>query len=195
MKIIGLTGGIGSGKSTIARVFQVLGIPVYDADSRAKALMVQDPELVKGIRAVFGADAYVDGGALNRGYIAAQAFSDPDKLAQLNALVHPVTIADAERWAHQQKAPYVLKEAALMFESASFHQVDAVIQVYAPATVRLHRVMKRDGQTREAVLARMKNQLSDSIVMKLADYVIYNDAQQMVIPQVLQLDATIRQTL
>lgn len=196
MYIIGITGGIGSGKSTVARVFGLLGIPVYSADDAAKEIMIKDPLLVAQIKEHFGPEAYLADGTLHRKFISNIVFNDKEQLAVLNSLVHPATIRDSEAWAAQQDAPYVIKEAALMFETESFHYVDKVICVYAPEALRIHRVMKRDNVTRNEVLARMHKQIDDRIKMKLADYVIYNDEQQMIIPQVLalhqQLIATVK---
>lgn len=192
MRIIGLTGGIGSGKTTVAKIFALLGIPVYYADEAAKDIMVRDPDLAAQIRAHFGNEAYHADGTLHRKYIADIVFNDKDRLAVLNSLVHPATIRDSEAWARRQSAPYVIKEAALMFESESFHHVDKVITVYAPEALRIRRVMQRDGTDRNAVIARMHKQLDERIKCKLADYVIYNDEQQLVIPQVLALHQTLR---
>jgi dephospho-CoA kinase len=184
---IGVTGGIGSGKSTICRIFQVLGIPVYYADAEAKKLMQSDPALVSAIREHFGAEAYEGSGRLNRAFLASQVFGDTEKLVLLNSLVHPVTIRDADRWAGQQSSAYVLKEAALMFESEAFHHVDKVIGVSAPSALRIRRTMRRDQVDRAEVLRRMENQLDEGIKMRLCDYVVYNDEQRAVIPQVLKL--------
>ncbi|MBO9151424.1 dephospho-CoA kinase [Chitinophaga sp. GCM10012297] len=187
MQIIGITGGIGSGKTTVAKIFSLLGIPVYSADDAAKEIMVKDPLLVTQIREHFGDAAYFDDGSLNRKHISNIVFADKEQLELLNSLVHPATIRDSEAWARQQSSPYVLKEAALMYETESFHHVDKVIVVSAPQALRIQRVMKRDGVDRNAVLARMHKQLDEAIKLKLADYIIYNDEQQMVIPQVLSL--------
>lgn len=187
MRIIGITGGIGSGKTTVAKIFSLLGIPVYSADDAAKEIMVKDPLLVAQIREHFGDAAYFDDGSLNRKHISNIVFADKAQLEVLNSLVHPATIRDSEAWARRQASPYVLKEAALMYETESFHHVDKVIVVSAPQALRIQRVMKRDGVDRNAVLARMHKQLDEAIKLKLADYVIYNDEQQMVIPQVLSL--------
>ncbi|WP_119079291.1 dephospho-CoA kinase [Chitinophaga alhagiae] len=187
MLIIGITGGIGSGKTTVAKLFTLLGIPVYSADDAAKEIMTKDALLVRQIKEHFGPASYCEDGSLNRQYIANIVFNDKDQLEKLNSLVHPATIRDSKTWAAQQNAPYVIKEAALMFETESFHHVDKVIMVYAPQALRIHRVMQRDGVERDAVLARMHKQLDEKIKLKLADYVIYNDEQQMVIPQVLAL--------
>ncbi|HMO61744.1 MAG TPA: dephospho-CoA kinase [Ferruginibacter sp.] len=183
---IGITGGIGSGKSTVAKIFEVLGIPVYYADEASKKLLNQNPELKAKITALFGTAAYQNN-LLNRSYIAGIVFNQPEKLAQLNAIVHPATIKDAETWMAQQSSTYAIKEAALIFESGSQEQLDAVIGVYAPKAVRLQRVMQRDGISREEVLSRMNRQIDENIKMRLCDYVIYNDEQQLVIPQVTAL--------
>jgi dephospho-CoA kinase len=183
---VGITGGIGSGKSTVAGIFSVLGIPVYDADSRAKELMNTDDALKKAVSAAFGSDVYTDG-ILNRAKLSAIVFNNVARLAQLNTIVHPVTIADAASWMQQQDAPYTLKEAALIFESGSQQGLDYVIGVFAPAALRIQRTMQRDGSTREQVLARMSKQISDSIKMRLCDFTIINDEQQAVIPQVLAI--------
>jgi len=185
---VGLTGGIGSGKSTVAGVFEVLGIPVAYADREAKRVMTEDPALRQQIIHHFGEEAYT-GEQLNRPYLAAQVFTNKEKLALLNSLVHPATIAAGERWMEQQagRTPYAIREAALIFESDSVRHLDFVIGVYAPHTLRMHRVLQRDKLTREEVLQRMKNQIDEDIKMKLCDAVIYNDEQHPVIPQVLSL--------
>lgn len=185
---VGLTGGIGSGKSTIAGIFEVLGIPVAYADQEAKRVMNEDPVLREQLIHHFGAATYRNG-ILDRSWLASQVFGDPDKLELLNSLVHPATIAAGQRWTEQQtgKAPYTIREAALIFESRSAQYLDFVIGVYAPPTLRIHRAMQRDGSTREQVLQRMKNQIDEDIKMRLCDAVIHNDEQQAVIPQVLEL--------
>lgn len=187
---IGVTGGIGSGKSLVCRIFEVLGIPVYYADIQARDLMQRDPALISSIRDHFGSGVYDAAGRLNRKYLADRVFRDPERLELLNSLVHPVTIRDAEAWAARQKAPYVLKEAALMFESESFHHMDKIIGVSAPEPLRILRTMRRDGVNREDVLRRMNRQLDERIKMRLCDYVIFNDEVQPVIPQVLRLHET-----
>jgi len=185
---VGLTGGIGSGKSTVAGIFEVLGIPVAYADQEARRVMTEDPVLRQQIIRHFGENAYT-GSQLNRPYLAAQVFPDKQKLALLNSLVHPATIAAGEKWIQQQKdqAPYAIREAALIFESDSVRYLDFVIGVYAPPALRIHRVLQRDKLTREDILQRMRNQIDEDIKMKLCDAVVYNDEQHPVIPQVLSL--------
>jgi dephospho-CoA kinase len=183
---IGLTGGIGSGKSTVAKVFEVLGIPVYYADTEAKRLMNEDPVLKKQISDHFGEKVYASG-TLDRRKLATMVFNDREKLNILNGLVHPVTIRDGEEWMQRQATPYALKEAALIFEGGVHEYLDYVIGVSAPAPLRIQRAMNRDAITREDVLARMNKQIDEVIKMRLCDFLIYNDEQQAVLPQVLAL--------
>jgi dephospho-CoA kinase len=183
---IGLTGGIGSGKSSVAGIFNVLGIPVFNADDQAKLMMEKDKELVFSIKEMFGEESYING-RLNRAYIANIVFNNPEKLNQLNSIVHPATIAAATVWMNNQKSSYAVKEAALMFEAGSATNLDFVIGVYAPQSLRIKRVMERDHVTREEVIARMNRQISETIKMKLFDFVVTNDEQQLLIPQVLAL--------
>ena len=183
---IGLTGGIGSGKTTVAQVFELLGVPVYYADAASRRLYHSDPELMQQIKANFGDDMY-EGNQLNRAKMAAVVFSDPEKLELLNQLVHPPTIRDAEKWMKEQTAGYVIKEAALLFESGSAAGLDYIIGVQAPVHLRIKRVMDRDGVSREEVQRRMNRQIDDTIKMKLCDFVIRNNEQELVIPQVLAL--------
>jgi dephospho-CoA kinase len=187
MKRIGITGSIGSGKSTVTRIFSQLGIPVYDADSRARILMVSDEGLIANIKTLFGEEAYLPTGELNRPHISAKAFEDKALLTKLNGLVHPAVFADFETWCSGQHSTYVIKEAALMFESNSYKQVDEVIVVTAPEALRIERAQKRDGVSREAIISRMKNQYSQEEKRLKAQYEINNDEQELLIPQVLEL--------
>lgn len=183
---VGITGGIGSGKTTVSKMFEVLGIPVYYADDAAKRLMNENEELKQTLQKHFGKDTYLDG-VLNRKHLASQVFNNAGQLALLNSIVHPATIKDAEEWMLHQATPYAVKEAALIFESGSQEYLDKVIGVYAPAAVRINRVMQRDKVTREEVLSRMGKQMDEEIKMRLCDYVITNDEQELVIPQVVEL--------
>lgn len=190
---VGITGGIGSGKSTVCKVFRALGIPVFDADSEAKRLMTADAGLVAAIRSAFGDGAYRSDGTLDRAYLAGRVFSDEKQLAVLNGLVHPVVIRAGETWANSRKdTPYNLKEAALLFESDSYRLNDYTILVTAPEAIRINRVVQRDGTTPEQVRERMAKQWTDEEKMKLADFVIVNDGKQALIPQVLELDKWFR---
>jgi len=192
--MIGLTGGIGSGKSVVAKVFATLGIPVFNADDEAKRIMQTSPEIKTKLIQQFGTDIYNEHG-LDKEKLAAIVFNDPFQLQLLNAIVHPVTIQAAKDWAAKQTSPYAIKEAALIFESGAADGLLKVIGVTAPVSLRTHRVMQRDGITKDQVDARMRNQISDTIKMRLCDYVIENNNQQMVIPQVLEIDKAIRAAL
>jgi dephospho-CoA kinase len=183
---IGLTGGIGSGKSTVAGIFEVLEIPVYYADKAARDLMNRDPEIRAGITMHFGEAAYRNG-ILDREFLSSQVFSNEEKLRILNAIVHPVTIRDAEDWMQRQSTPYAVKEAALIFESGGKRYLDYVIGVSAPTERRIERTVKRDHITREEVIRRMNSQMDEDKKMKLCDYLVYNDDIQPVLPQVLEL--------
>lgn len=191
MQKIGITGGIGSGKSTVCRVFEWLGIPVYYADERAKWLMQHDAELRQAIVQLLGQEAYLPDGSLNRPYIAGIVFQDANQLQSLNQLVHPAVHRDAERWHLIQHAPYTLREAALLFESGGYQLMDKMIVVTAPEELRIQRVMARDGVSRKAVLARMAQQWPEARKVAMADYIIYNDEQTLLLPQVLALHQTL----
>ena len=191
MKKIGLTGGIGSGKSTVANVFKTLGIPVFDADTEAKKIMEQDAAVVAEVTAKFGVAAYTNG-KLNKSYIANIVFNDAYQLQVLNAITHPATITAFTAWAAQQNAPYIIKEAALLFEAGTVTNLDQIIGVTAPQVLRVQRVIQRDGITREAVLARIDKQINDTIKMRLCDFVITNNEQQLLLPQVLKIDEALR---
>lgn len=183
---IGLTGGIGSGKTTVAKVFETLGIPVYYADDNAKYLMNNNAALKASVSRHFGNDIYKNG-ELDRKYLASIVFNNKEKLELLNSLTHPITIRDAEEWMNRQTTPYVIKEAALLFESGAAEQLDCVIGVYAPQHIRVERVMKRDNLPVEEVMKRISRQIDEEMKMKLCDFVITNNDQQLVIPQVLEL--------
>lgn len=187
---VGITGGIGSGKSTVAKVFEVLGIPVYNADTAAKRLMNEDVVLKEKIKQQFGNDVYKNE-KLDNKYLAQIVFASEEKLDLLNSMVHPATINDANEWMQKQKTPYTLKEAALLFESGAAELLDYVIGVTAPLPLRLQRVMHRDNSSREEVIARMNKQMDEEIKMKLCNFIITNDEQQLLIPQVVALHETI----
>ena len=191
---IGITGGIGSGKSIVSRIFYALGVPIYDADSRARWVMENDAELRQQLVAAFGLEVY-ENGRLNRLLLATTVFQNPKLLAQLNALVHPRVGTDFEQWAaaQQQKGhEYVLKEAALLFEAGSYKQLDSVITVFAPLPVRHARVLRRDPQRSAAdVRGIMAKQLNEEEKVQRANYVLVNDDVQPLLPQVLALHATL----
>jgi len=183
---VGLTGGLGSGKSTAAQIFEVLGIPVYYADIAAKRLMNEDAELRSAITDIFGKEAYSNN-ILDRKYISSIVFSDSAKLELLNKLVHPVTKKDSEAWMQQQTTPYAIHEAALIFEAKVSDRLDYVIGVSSPIELRIKRAMERDKVNREEVLKRMNQQLDEDIKMSKCDFLLINDEQQLLIPQVVGL--------
>lgn len=185
---VGITGGIGSGKTTVCRVFEVLGIPVFYADKVAKAIMHTDEILRKEIIAEFGSDAYSPSGELNRKHISAIVFSDTEKLNKLNALVHPAVFRAFDLWVNEQQgALYVLKEAALLFESKSYKMCDQTVLVKSPEALKIKRIVQRDQTTAEEVKLRMSRQFSDETKEKLADHIIINDEESLLIPQILAL--------
>lgn len=187
MKTCGITGGIGAGKTIITRIFQVLGAPVYDADSRARRLMNNDPEITQEVSRLFGEESYKEG-LLDRAFIAAIVFKEASMLEQLNRIVHPRVARDFELWSREQRSPYLLKEAALIFETNGQQGMDMVIVVTAPEELRIERVMKRDLQrSKEEVLGIINKQMSESEKVSLADRVILNDDAHLVIPQVLAI--------
>lgn len=185
---IGITGGIGSGKSLVCRIFMLLGVPVYDADSRAKSIMTTDGILVSQIKKEFGVLSYGADGAVNREYLAEHVFKNPEKLKLLNSLVHPRVGEDFKNWVNAQGSAYVLKEAALLFEAGSNAALDKIIVVSAPETLRINRVLQRDKhRTAQQVEDIIHNQLKEEEKLKLADYIIVNDESKPLIPQVLDL--------
>jgi dephospho-CoA kinase len=185
---IGITGNIGGGKTTVSKVFEVLGIPVFYADDAAKKVMTVDEILIGEIKSAFGADSYFEDGSLNRKYIANIVFNDEGQLAKLNGIVHPAVFRSFDSWvAGIKDAPYVMKEAALLFESSSYKMCYKTIMVTAPLELRIKRVMQRDGFSREEILSREVRQFTEEKKVALADFVIKNDDTQLVIPQVLGL--------
>lgn len=186
---VGITGGIGSGKSLVSRIFNTLGVPVYDADSRAKMVMTSDKILNSQIKKEFGENAYDAEGNLDRSYLSKQAFGAPDRLEKLNQLVHPRVALDyAAWWRDQAAAPYTLKEAALLFEADSAKSLDKIIVVSAPLELRIQRVLKRDAhRSEEDVRKIISNQLPEEEKVKRADVVIINDEIQPLLQQVLEL--------
>lgn len=186
---IGITGGIGSGKSLVSKIFNILGVPVYDADSRAKILMTTDEVLVSLIKKEFGALSYHKDGSLDRSFISQQVFQNKERLNILNSIVHPRVQVDYKRWvADHSQYSYVLKEAALLFEAGSFEMLDKIIVVYAPESLRIQRVLLRDAhRTETQVREIMGNQMAEDLKLKRADYIINNDETDLVIPQVFKL--------
>ncbi len=191
---IGVTGGIGAGKSLICAIFARLGVPVYDADHHAKALMTTDGILISQIKKEFGDLAYHPDGVLNRSYLADHVFHDEEKLEKLNSLVHPRVAVDYAGWVDRHKrSPYVLKEAALLFESGSYRLLDKIIVVSAPVSIRQARVLKRDPhRSVEQFKGIVEKQMPEAEKLSRADYIIMNDESALVIPQVLRLHAEFR---
>lgn len=183
---VGLTGGIGSGKTTVSEIFQTIGIPVYNADHEAKQLMNNDAEIRSAIINAFGEESY-KGTVINRSFLISNVFYDEQKLATLNSIVHPATIADAQKWMTRQSGPYALKEAAIIFETGADQYLDYVIGVTAPEQLRIDRLMKRDNRTKEEVREWMSRQMDEKEKISKCNFVIHNDEQQMLIPQVLAL--------
>ena len=190
---IGLTGGIGSGKTTVGEVFQQLGVSVYASDDRAKALMTENLSLRSGLISLFGEQAFMNK-TLNRSFIASKVFSNTQLLTKLNTLVHPFVEKDFQAWFKRQEGAYVLKEAAILFESGAYKGLDEVVLVEAPIELRVNRVISRDGSHREDVIARMEMQWSDEKKKELSDHLIVNDEKSSLLEQVLKLHHHFNQT-
>lgn len=185
---VGLTGGIGAGKSLIAQMFKVLGVPVYNSDQKAKWLMTSSPEVKQQVKEAFGDIAYLWDGQINRDYLASVVFNQPDKLKILNSIVHPALWKDSVEWAGLQiPKPYTIHEAAILFETGGYENMDFNIMVYAPADERIRRTMDRDKVDRQSVIARMDKQMPEEKKMELVDYVIYNDGTDSLVSQVVEL--------
>ncbi|MFW6043856.1 MAG: dephospho-CoA kinase [Marinilabiliaceae bacterium] len=191
MHKIGVTGGIGSGKSTVCKIFEVLGIPVYYADDRARALILSDPRIRKGYIELFGEKVYQNG-QLNRKLVADRIFSDRALLEKVNRLVHPVVREDFIQWAVRQDAPYVIEEAAVLLESGGHDLLDFVVVVSAPESLRIQRVAHRDGISEQRIQERIKNQWTDQQRRELADYEVLADDRHLVVPQVLQIHTELK---
>ncbi len=193
MLTIGITGGIGSGKSTVCKVFKVLGVPVFQADMVARRLQNEDPQLKKSLIELFGPEIYADDGLLSRKKLAEIIFNNRQYLDKVNSLIHPAVRQEFERWKAQMiKFPYVLYEAAILFETGNSHSFDYTILVIAEEKERIERVMKRDSTTTEAILHRIHNQMNDTEKKKLADFILENNNNQMIIPQILKLDKILK---
>ncbi len=192
---VGVTGGIGSGKSTVCRVFQVLGVPVYYADVRARELSGKHPDIIAGYKTILGEEAYSADGSLNRTFVAAKIFSDERLLKRVNQMVHPVVQHDFISWTKQFDAPFVIEEAAVLFENGGYHHLDKIILITAPLHIRIQRVVNRDGVTPAMVKRRMERQWSDAQKVPLSDYVIHNDDHVLIMPQVLEVYEAIMQKI
>ena len=183
---VGITGGIGSGKSTVCALFETLGVPVMYADAEARWLMEHDADLVASVRNLLGEETYVDG-VLQRAYVSSKVFGHPERLEALNALVHPAVWRHGDAWFARQRGTYAMKEAALFFESGSALQMDVMVGVFAPDMLRIRRTIARDGVSEDEVRARMARQLPQDEKMARCNHVIVNDDVQAILPQVLRL--------
>jgi len=184
---IGLTGGIGSGKSTVSTVFNALGVPVYEADSNARRLMESDKDIIKLLPEIFSKDVFLNG-KLNKKLLATIVFNDKNSLKKLNSIVHPVVQEDFSKWSQQYLLyPYVIEEAALLFESGSSEKMDYIIFVKSKLQTRMQRVIERDNLSRAEVELRINNQLDDRIKEKKADFIINNEIDSMILPQIVDL--------
>lgn len=185
---VGITGGIGSGKSVVCDMFRLLGIPIFNSDLEGRFILETDLEVISSVKQIFGAASYPKDGKPDRAYIASQAFVDADKLSQLNAVIHPAVNRHFEAWckAHEA-ASYVIKEAAILVESGAYKQLDVLILVTAPETLRLERAAARDHLTVEEVRKRSRNQLPEEELRKYANHIIINDGSVSVISQVMKL--------
>lgn len=184
--IVGLTGGIGSGKSTVAEIFKWLGIPCYNSDQSAKELMQNDPELMIQIKNLLGNLSYYPDGRLNRKWIAQNVFSNTDLLKKMNQLVHPAVFKDFESWCNKQNSKYVIKESALLIETLAFQKVDQIICVSCPLNIRIDRIIQRDAITKDEIMKRIHHQMTPEELESRSDYIIYNDGNHSLIRQVLK---------
>lgn len=183
---LGVTGGIGSGKTSVCRVFKVLGIPVFSADTEAKGIMDNNDGIIRRINSIAGKNLYVKG-TLDRMELATLIFNDNTLLDKVNSLIHPVVFDHFNKWEMEQDAIYVIMEAAILFESGASKLVNRIATVVAPLEERVDRVINRNGLSREQVLERMRNQMADDSRIKQSDYVIHNSEKDMIIPAILKI--------
>ncbi len=191
---VGITGGIGSGKSVVCRILSILNVPVYDADNRAKILMNSNQHLITQVKTEFGEEAYLSNGELNRTVLAGKVFDNPEKLEKLNSFVHPAVREDFHAWSKLQASKYVVKEAALLIETGSYKELDKLILVKAPYSIKLERILRRDDHRNEdQVKSIMERQMKDEEKEKCADFIINNDESHPILSQVLQIHAELEQ--
>lgn len=183
---LGITGGIGSGKTTVCKVFNVLGIPFFSADPEAREIMDNDKSIIRRINSIAGKDLYSDG-SLNRVELATLLFNNKSLLARVNSLIHPIVFDHFRKWELEQDAPYVILEAAILFESNASKLVDRIAMVVAPVEERVERVIRRNSLSREQVMERMRNQMDDDAKIKMSHYVIHNSENDMIIPAILEI--------
>ena len=185
---IGITGGMGSGKSLVCSIFSLLNVPIYNADLRGRLILETNHDVEKKVQALLGKKAYPETGNPDRKYIASKVFNDKDLLAKLNAIIHPAVNEDFISWIEgYHDRPYILKEAAIMIEAGTYKNLHGIIVITAPEELRVSRVMARDGVSREEVMARVEKQLSESERLKYADYIIYNDGSESLIRQIAKI--------
>jgi dephospho-CoA kinase len=184
---VGVTGGIGSGKSTVCLIFEKLGIPVFYADDQAKNILRNNEQVKEKIIKLFGTNAYLPSGEINKSELSSRVFNDKNALKDLNAIVHPAVKKYFDSWLAHQQSPYIIKEAAILFESGAHKEMDFIIAVAAPKDIRIQRVIKRDKTTREQVEMRMANQLTDDDRAEKSNFVIVNDDQKLLTEQVLEI--------
>lgn len=194
MLTIGLTGGIGSGKTTVANIFEQLGTPVYYSDTKAKQIMLS-PKITQQIKEYFGAGSYNENGELERDYLAREVFSDSTKLKKLNSMVHPAVQQDFEQWRTEQHTPFVIIESAILIESGIYKLVDEIVVVTAPQWLRIERVSRRDTLSQDSVKRRIAAQMSDQERMKYANYEIIADESELLLPQILRIEREIQKKI
>lgn len=190
---LAITGNMGSGKSVVSRMLEIMGIPVYDCDSRAKALMQHDALMVKALKRMFGEECYNSDGSLNRPWLAAQIFTDKENVARVNALVHPRVKEDFLLWAESVGSDIVAVESAILYESGMAETVDKVLLVWADKETAVQRVMRRGGLAREQVLSRLQNQMPVDELLLLSDYAVRNDGESAVLPQLIEIVNVLRE--
>jgi dephospho-CoA kinase len=189
---LAITGGIGCGKSVVSRIMEIAGVPVYDCDSRAKSLMVSDASIVKSLKKMFGDECYREDGSLNRQYVASCIFTNKTNIERMNALVHPAVKKDFQQWAVRQYSDVVAVETAILYESGMIDTVDKVLVVWAGRETAIARTMSKSGMSRMQVEDRMRNQMTTDELLLLSDYSIYNDGDNPLVPEVLELVAQLK---
>ena len=189
---LAITGGIGCGKSVVSRIMEIVGVPVYDCDSRAKSLMVSDASIVKSLKKMFGDECYREDGSLNRQYVASCIFTNKTNIERMNALVHPAVKKDFQQWAVRQYSDVVAVETAILYESGMIDTVDKVLVVWAGRETAIARTMSKSGMSRMQVEDRMRNQMTTDELLLLSDYSIYNDGDNPLVPEVLELVAQLK---
>ena len=189
---LAITGGIGCGKSVVSRIMEIAGVPVYDCDSRAKSLMVSDASIVKSLKKMFGDECYREDGSLNRQYVASCIFTNKTIIERMNALVHPAVKKDCQQWAVRQYSDVVAVETAILYESGMIDTVDKVLVVWAGRETAIARTMSKSGMSRMQVEDRMRNQMTTDELLLLSDYSIYNDGDNPLVPEVLELVAQLK---